>query len=211
MSGINVALATRNNILVYMRKVMRPVTQAEIIDNCDMPKCVPLAQLPSVVDRGFRSLATAGEVIRMPAPDAKYFGTRYVYRLAGPMDPTPKTIRVYAPHGSGKKPKSKTARMQLEANAIAEQLRTYPAPIKANPILQALAKKAMDEKYESSPDKSVEQEPQQAEPGPTWHPKGHYDSHPVGYLIPEGVQVDVTSTGLTITLGKITVTIKADA
>lgn len=186
MSAINVALATRNNILVYMRKVMRPVKQAEILEHCDLPKGVSNKQLIAGVDRAFRTLVGSGEVVRMKvvAPEST-FDAKYTYRLAGPLDPTPKAIRAYKPRGMGDRAKAKTASLQAEANAIAEQIKV----------------KQVEEKQRDDRGASVERR----------RVTGAGEMISVGQVNTlAGVNVEVTSSGLTITLGKITVTIKAD-
>lgn len=212
MSDINVALATRNNILVYMRKVMRPVAQGEILEHCDLPKGVDDRRLVATVDRSFRTLTASGEVVRMKAEhNAGPFAAKYMYRLAGPLDPTPRTIRTYKPRGTGRDAQrsERLSKMQAEANAIAAQ-------IKAKQAEEAVAR--LDKQHEATREAALIHEATKR------NAEGKFDTSverlriaPSGQMISggqtnslAGVNVEVTSSGLTITLGKITVTIKAD-
>lgn len=220
MNAINVNLAIRNNILAFMRKKMKPVTQGEVLDDCDLPKGLHKTQLLTAVNRAFRSMVESGEIIRIPVENRTgLFSARYVYRLAGPLDPAPKVIRAYAPRGTGPKAQLlKKQREAAEANAVAEKLRNEKAAehevaqSRADPRTEALGvspnasapvMQDMADNYMTDRDKA--------------YAKRGYDTHNLGYpfsgeanTLPPGVNVEVTSTGVTITLGKITVTVKAD-
>lgn len=225
MNAINVNLAIRNNILAFMRKKMKPVTQGEVLDDCDLPKGLHKSQLLTAVNRAFRSLVESREIIRVPVENRTgLFEARYTYRLAGPLDPAPKVIRAYAPRGTGPKAQLlKKQREAAEANAVAARMREEAAAAEVakgrndprtealgvSPNASAPVMQAMADNYMTDRDKA--------------YAKKDYDSIPIpaeailftkrvqeANTLPPGVNVEVTSTGVTITLGKITVTVKAD-
>lgn len=211
MNAINVNLAIRNNILAFMRKKMKPVTQGEVLDDCDLPKGLHKSQLLTGVNRAFRSLVESREIIRVPVENRTgLFAARYTYRLAGPLDPAPKVIRAYAPRGTGPKAQLlKKQREQAEANAIAERMREEAAEANSmfaqaiNPNASAPVMQAMADNYMTDRDKA--------------YAKRGYDTHNLGYpfsgeanTLPKGISVEVTSSGVVITHGNITVTVKAD-
>lgn len=214
MNAINISLAVRNNILHYMRKVMWPVTQADILDHCDLPK-LHGKNLNTAVNRAFIALRASGEVVGMPIEGAGNFEAKLKYRLAGPLDPAPKAIKTYAARGTGEKARAATSRLQklqAEANAIAAQIQ---------------AKQAEEAKKEERPATYADVKERlfndplilrtNGEEKLRVGEKNTYETHHLGAPLTiapagkklAGVDVQVTPDGLTIRIGSINVTIKA--
>lgn len=217
MNAINISLAIRNNILHYMRKVMWPVTQADILDHCDLPK-LHGKNLNTAVNRAFIALRASGEVVGMPIEGAGNFEAKLKYRLAGPLDPAPKAIKTYAARGTGEKARAATSRLQklqAEANAIAAQIQAKQAEEakkEERPATYADVKETLfGAVTPSSPDNSP------SDDYIKYRSKSGYETHNLGAPLTgtsagkklAGVDVQVTPEGLTIRIGSINVTIKA--
>lgn len=101
---INVALAIRNNVMLYMKTAGKPVTTADLLENAKLPTVRSDADLSTRVNRALMDMIRAGQVIRMPIEGAPRFGAaRYTYRLPGKFDPAPQELRSYKPRREAKK------------------------------------------------------------------------------------------------------------
>lgn len=190
MNAINVALSVRNNILQYLNTLpaSRPgagVTTRDFMDSPFMPEGV--ARAPQTVQHAFEALRRSGELVREAIPHPAFQAPRYHYRLRTEQDPAPAVLET-------KKPRRILRKHIKDSNAVAEQLRSKKAAWPERTEEIAKLSKALDE---------VNAELAQE--------KMNALSKEVCEMINARARVDVqvTTTGITIRLGDINITITA--
>lgn len=217
MNAINASLAIRNNVLIFAGEWPdRFFTVRNFLDSRHMPEGVnnPMES----ASHQLIELAKQGVLVREKIKDYVFPGPKYRYRLREEGDPavSPSPVRQWKPAKDKRtnQPRRTTAKLQREANALAEQIRKQHAAAEAEvakgradprtaalgvnidgvhskptdvrfPSLYAMAKDAIDQRVAAL-------------------------SGEANTKLPDGINIDVTSAGLTISLGKITLTIKAE-
>lgn len=228
MNAINASLAIRNNVLIFAGEWPdRFFTVRNFLDSRHMPEGVnnPMES----ASHQLIELAKQGVLVREKIKDYVFPGPKYRYRLREEGDPaaSPSPVRQWKPAKDKRtnQPRRTTAKLQREANALAEQIRKQhaerndPRAQAINPNASAPVMQAMTDNYMSDRDKA--------------YAKRGYETHNLRYpplfgvakdaidkrvaalsgeanTLPDGIKIDVTPAGLTVSLGKITLTIKAE-